>query len=167
MQGRAPWLVLLCSFGLLACDTQPSLPGTALGTYSVKAAIHTNTCGDQLGAPDPWAFDAELSRDGNLLYWRQNGQLLSGALDEVSGAKIVSSQSDQVGKNSSCSMTRTDTLAIKLGTSAAPDVKGGLTFGFSVPASSCSDLLASNGGTYTALPCQIVYTLTATQSKAP
>jgi hypothetical protein len=167
MQGRALCLVVLCSFGLVACDTQPSLPGTPLGTYSVKAAIHANSCGAQLGAPDPWAFDAELSRDGNLLYWRQNGQLLSGALGETSEAKIVSSQADQVGASGNCSMTRTDTLAVKLGSEAAPGITGGLVFDFSVAASSCGDLLVSNGGSYDALPCKIEYTLTATQSKAP
>ena len=163
MKGRLLCFAFLCPGWLMSCDTQPSLPGTALGTYSIQAAMHANSCGDQLGAPDPWAFDAELSRDGDLLYWRQNGQLLSGSLDSSAKATISSSQADQVGSNSNCSMTRTDTLAVVLGTDPAPPLSGGLTFGFDAPVATCSDLLLSHGGSYTALPCTIEYTLTATK----
>jgi hypothetical protein len=167
MQARALCLAFLGSLGLMACDTQPSMPGTALGTYSVQAAMHANSCGAQLGAPDPWTFDADLSRDGQLLYWRQNGQVLDGSIDSGSKTSIASSQAAQIGSNSQCSMTRTDTLALTLSAEATPSITGGLTFHFDAPASACASLLTSNGGIYAVLPCQVEYTLKASQSKAP
>lgn len=164
--------VLLLGSGLLAasCADPAPMPGTPLGTYRMEAFIESNSCGNALGASNPLILFVDLSRENDQLHWRQNGMMMSGKLDSEARTSIVSTQSGPVGQagaGGGCSMARTDTLAVKLGSEAPPVLTGSLTFAFEGDTSSCADQLVVNGGFYDALPCQIAYKLAAEQSKAP
>lgn len=167
---RLPLLLLasLCAWG---CDTTASMPGKPLGTYAVSAKLSQNTCGADLGAPDPWNFNAEISRDDQQLHWRQGGPLIvSGPVDEAGQAKITSTQtgqSGQTGAGAGCGLGRTDTLLVKLGAGDPPGaLSGQLTFAFtSDDAPACASQLKPAGGAYDALPCQLVYELSAEREK--
>jgi hypothetical protein len=138
------------------------MPGTPLGTYKVVAQSTANTCG--LGAPNPWTFDAQLSRDGATLYfsWMNGTPPVSGTIDGTQ-ATVDDTQTGNVdGTDASlgpCTMTRQDHLTIDVPAAGAP-FSGTLTYAFSISAGSdCSDQLAAAGGSYSALPCTIAYSL--------
>ncbi len=57
-----------------SCKPEEALPGTALGSFAVTAVLSTNSCGSGLDPTNPWKFDAELSLDGNTLYFRGNDE---------------------------------------------------------------------------------------------
>lgn len=152
--------VLPLALLLVGCERTATLPGTPLGTFQVSAAIVENTCGE-LGAPDPWSFRAELAREENVLHWRQEGRKISGTMIDPSRAKITEVQLGQTGAQGRCVMERSDTLQLDLPAQDPPEgFLGSLTFAFAVEdAGACADLMASQGGAYAALPCQIRYDL--------
>jgi hypothetical protein len=163
----------VCLLSMPACEQPAALPGEPLGTFEIQATISSNSCGAGLGAPNPYVFSAELSREDKRLHWRQNGVIVSGTIDSSAQAVITSTQTgeaaDQAGNRSGCVVTHTDTLTVKLGAEDPPTTLGG-TLGFNftveVPANCIGQLVAS-GGTFDDLPCQALYTLTATRTKAP
>jgi len=164
-------LLALLALGpsLSSCAEPAPMPGTPLGTYTIQAAISQNTCGAGTGAPDPWTFDVELSREPDQLHWRQKGVILSGSLDDARQAKITSTQRGQVGNDgkANCSMERTDTVLVTLGQEDPPTLSGTISFSFKSDGSAaCEGQLLANGGIYTALPCQLTYAMTA-HSRGP
>jgi hypothetical protein len=125
----------------------------------------TNTCG--LGAPDPWTFDVQLSREGSTLYWSwmDGSPLASGALSSSDQATITDTTTGNVdGTEASlgpCTMQRGTSLAITLGDgsfTATMDYSFAVTTG-----ADCDDQLASSGGQYEALPCTVTYDLTGSK----
>jgi hypothetical protein len=158
----------LAAGSLCACRDQV-LPGDDYGRYKVTGQTTTNTCGAGLDAPNPWVFDAELSRDGNTIYWSwlDNGAPVSGALVSATHASITSSTSANVDGDdagvSPCALTRADDIEITLPATAPPSTfSGTISYSFAVlSGSTCGDQLASAGGTYAALPCSVSYTFTA------
>jgi hypothetical protein len=66
-------------------------------------------------------------------------------------------------------MSRDDTIVISLGSAAeVTSVSGTLNFLFSTRSGSdCSSQLASSGGPYDELPCDLDYSFTGTRTKAP
>ncbi|MFO0660807.1 MAG: hypothetical protein U0165_13385 [Polyangiaceae bacterium] len=153
------------------CGTKSSMPGTALGTFSIEATLSSDTCGDGLGAPSPWSFDVELSKDDDTLYWKQDGAMVSGSISsEV--ATISGSQTSEDTTDAgvvTCAMTRADTIKVNLGAETdVTSISGTVTFVFSVVSgTSCSSELAANGGSYDTLPCTISYSYEGTRTKAP
>jgi hypothetical protein len=144
------------------------MPGTQLGTYKVVAQSTTNTCG--LNAPNPWTFDAQLSREGSTLYWSwmDGSPLASGTIDGNAHATIDDTQSANVdGTDASlgpCSMSRQDRLEIAVPTTAGAPFSGTLAYAFSVSAGSdCSDQLTAGGGQYDTLPCTLTYSISGKQ----
>ncbi len=149
------------------CSDQP-LPGTDYGRYKVTGQTSVNSCGQGLDEPDPWVFDAEVSRDGAMIYWSwlDDSAPLSGPLVS-SHASITTNQSANVDSNDAgagpCTMTRNDDLELNFATGTPPaSFSGTISYSFSVPSgSTCADQLTSGGGTYATLPCTLTYTITA------
>jgi hypothetical protein len=164
---------LLFAAGLLAgaCACSPTpLPGAQLGTFRVVANSKGNTCG--LGAPDPWAFDAQLSRNGALVYWSwmDGSPLLSGPVDSSSKAEIQDEQTGNVDGTDAglgpCTMERQAVLDLDLSGAATGSFRGSIVYTFSAASGAdCSDQLASAGagGQYGALPCTITYSMVGTK----
>jgi hypothetical protein len=160
---------LLLPLGLDGCSDSP-LPGTLLGTYAVVGQSQTNTCG--LGAPDPWKFDVQLSKDGMILYWSwlDGSPPASSPLSAELQATLTASQTGNVdgtgdGGVGPCTMARSDTIGLTLGDESPPNgFTGTLSYVFSVlSGSNCADQLTSSGGQYDALPCTIAYSITASR----
>jgi hypothetical protein len=151
-----------------ACQATP-LPGTNYGTYKVTGTTETNTCGTDLGAPDPWVFDAQVSKDGETIYWSwmDGNAPLSGALAATTASLTTSTTGDVDPTDAGagpCTMTRADTVDITFPSGSPPpsSLTGTITYAFTVPSgSTCTDQLASAGGQYAALPCTLAYTFTA------
>ena len=160
-------LALLFPVVLACCGASDSLPGTSLGTYSVKGSVSTNTCGASLGATDPYEFDALLSKDGTTLYWKYSDQssYVSGTLDSSNNSTIAVTTQAATDDSGTCIMSRTDTLVITLNSGTSPSAfTGTLSYAFSVANSSdCSSQLSASGGSYQTLPCTVTYALTATK----
>jgi hypothetical protein len=160
-----PWAAV--AVASLASCSPTALPGAQLGTFKVTGTSTTNTCG--IGAPNPWTFDVELSRDGSTLYWSwmdgspPSSGTLTGSADAQ--ATITDSTTGNVdGTDASlgpCTLQRDDDLALTI---ASTSFTGTLTYSFSVAsASDCNDQLSSAGGQYDALPCTVTYSLTGSR----
>jgi hypothetical protein len=152
------------SLALVACSATP-MPGTQLGTFKVVAKSKSNTCG--LGAPDPWTFDVQLSRNGSTLYWSwmDGSPLVSGAIDGQSHASLTNTQTGNLDGTDAglgpCTMQRSDDLEVDLPSASGGSFTGTLGYSFSVPAGAdCSDQLTGSGGQFEALPCAVSYTMT-------
>ena len=139
-----------------------------LGTYKVQGVPQSNTCG--LSAPNPWAFDVQLSQKDGTLYWSflDGSPVLSGPLNAsqalIESAAQANVDSSPDGAPGPCVMGRQDSIDVTLGMGSPPaGFSGTLSYAFSVPTgSNCSDQLVASGGTYDALPCAITYSITAT-----
>jgi hypothetical protein len=157
------------AFAFAACDDPSALPGTALGTFSVTAKSASNTCGTALGLPDPWTFDAKMSKDGTKLYWNQaDAQIYSGDLDSAGTTATITATSSSLADDagfSPCVIGRTDTLKIVLDNASTPSsVSGTIAFAFQASsANDCAMSLAVNGGTFQTLPCNVAYQFTGTK----
>ncbi len=159
--------VSLAAAALPSCNDQ-ALPGTVYGMYKVTGQTSANTCGAALEAPDPWVFDAQISKDGATLYWSwmDGSSPLSGPL-AASSATLTTSVEANVDATDAglgpCTMARADAIDLVLGAgSPPPSFTGSISYSFTVPSgSTCTDQLTSAGGTYATLPCTISYAVTA------
>ena len=147
-----------------------TMPGTTLGMYEVSGTIQSNTCGANTGAPNPWTFTVQLSKDSTTLYWNWldgtpllSGPLVSGVTTTIDGTEADNLGGPDAGLDS-CSMQRADTLALTLASESAPATfTGTMTYAFSVTSGNCAAQMSSGGGMYDVLPCSTVYTLAATK----
>jgi hypothetical protein len=162
-------LVILAAAPAASCADQ-AMPGTIWGDYAVVGTSTANTCGAGQGAPDPWKFTVELSKDGSKLYWNwlDSNPAVAGVL--VSNSTTISaSQQSNVDSSEAgagaCTMERDDTLTVTVGSGTTPTTfTGTMTYSFAATSgSSCADQLTTSGGTYAALPCSMAYTLSATK----
>jgi hypothetical protein len=147
-----------------------TMPGTTLGTYAVAGTIQTNTCGTNTGAPNPWSFTIQLSKDSTNLYWNwlDGRPLMSGPMATGAAINFDSTEADNLGGPDSgltaCTMQRADNLSVTLGTDAQTSTfTGTMTYAFTVVSGSCAAEMSSAGGEYDTLPCTLEYTLTATK----
>jgi hypothetical protein len=158
---------------VLAACTETSMPGTQLGTFKISATPTSNTCGAAMAAPSTWTFDVELSRDSDLIYWRQNDKLVSGAIGANRTAKIQTEVTSVVVASGpgvvGCAMNRADTVTVTLPSDAeVTSVSGTISMAVSiVEGSDCSTQLVAYGGTYDAIPCTVEMSYTAARIKAP
>ena len=158
-----------------ACTQNASLPGTALGNYSVVGTLGTNTCGSGVGPASPWDFTVEMSQDDTTLYMAQTD-----GSDEVSGTLVSTSATltsvvttnvdgSEAGGPGLCDLTSSTTFVLKLAAGATPASFTGTvvyTYAAATGVSSttnCQDQLSSSGGTYATLPCSVNYTVTGTR----
>jgi hypothetical protein len=161
-------LALYAGVATSGCSDQ-ALPGTMFGMYKVTGQASTNSCGSGLDAPDPWVFDAQLSQEGTTIYWSwmDGNAPLSGPLVSTEHASITADESANVDATDAglgpCTMARADDIELALAAgSPPPSFTGTISYSFTVPSgSTCTDQLASAGGTYAALPCSVSYTVTA------
>jgi hypothetical protein len=158
--------VLACLIG--GCGNP--LPGTLLGTYQVTATGQSNSCGSALGAPTSDQFDVQISKDSGTLYWSwlNDSPIASGVLSSSNQATLTATQSLNVDGTDAgagpCTMTRTDTLVVTLGSGTPPSTfSGTLSYAFGAAAGAdCSDQLTSGGGMYAELPCEVAFTIAGT-----
>jgi len=171
-------LVLLIS-ELAACvAASSSLPGTALGNYSVVSTLGSNTCGSGIAAQNPWNFSAELSQDGTTLYLanKDGSDEVSGLLDSTNeqAATLVAAETANVdGTDASnpgtCNLTMSTTIDLTLSAESPPKTfTGKATYTYSVATAvssttNCTDQLSSSGGKYSTLPCTVEYSLKASR----
>jgi hypothetical protein len=157
----------------LAACTDTAMPGTQLGTFKMTATPTSNTCGAAMAAPAEWTFDFELSKDADLVYWRQNGKLVSGPIGANRTAKIETEVTSVVVASGpgvvGCVMKRADTVTVVLPSDTdVASVSGTISMAISmVDGSDCQTQLAVYGGTYDAIPCTVDLSYTATRIKAP
>lgn len=154
-----------------ACSGKdPYSPGTKLGTFHVTAALTHTSCG---ATPNPWEFDVKLNHDGSTLYWIQGGAPIEGRIDPSARAQLEAEIVEEVraadprGMRGACALARTDALALTLlGSDAAPTTDPALATGFNgqlvftfapTPESDCADQIATAGGGFEALPCEVHY----------
>jgi hypothetical protein len=163
---------LAAAIALAAC-TDTAMPGTPLGTFKMNATPTSNTCGAAMAAPSTWTFDFELSKDADLVYWRQNGKLVSGAIGANRTAKIETEVTSVVVASGpgvvGCVMKRADTVTVTLPSDAdVTSVSGTISMAVSmVEGSDCQTQLVVYGGTYDAIPCTVELSYTAARTKAP
>jgi hypothetical protein len=162
---------LLCLSVVVLVALSPAcgnpLPGTMLGTYHVTADSQTNGCG--LSAPDPWVFDVELSNDDGSLYWSwmDGSSPIYAPLSSGTATLTDSVESNVDGTDAGagpCTMSRDDSVLVELGSGSPPgSFTGSITYNFAAAAGAdCADQLTGAGGQYEALPCTIVYSMSAT-----
>ena len=163
--------IAIATLGVLtACiGTNRYDPGTPLGTFSVSAAVTSNSCQE---SPNPWVFAVQLSEEPGELFWIQNDVPIEGALDSSGNFTMSSTSTDVVvaaddAGRGGCTMQRVDTLEGVTSGSPVTGLTGTLSYAFTVSSGDCSSQLASQGGTYHALPCTIAFDLTATRTAAP
>ncbi|MEO7033145.1 MAG: hypothetical protein ABI548_04770 [Polyangiaceae bacterium] len=173
-------LFLAAMVGIGSCAPAATLPGTALGTYSVVGTLGTNTCGSGIGADNPWDVTVQLSQDdGPTLYLAQ-----SDGSNEVTGAasaavsasatttgsltSVVTANVDgsDAGAEGHCDLTLATTFTLSLAAgSPPPSFKGTAVYVYSAATvasnSDCTDQLSSSGGKYSTLPCTVNYSLSA------
>ena len=175
----------LVLFGVIlaaACSGKdPYNPGTPMGTFHVSATLASSTCGE---VPNPWEFDVKLAHEEATLFWIQGGPPVSGIMDRTARAKLTATDSrelraeDPRRKLRGCTVARDDVVDVALAgekadtpiTNAADATRfnGKLTYRFSpTEGSDCSDQTLDQGGDFAALPCEVAYDLTATQTKKP
>jgi hypothetical protein len=173
MNSRTRLGAFLATATALAACTDTAMPGTQLGTFKISATPTSNTCGAAMAAPGTWSFDFELSREGDVLYWRQNDKLFSGPVGANNTAKIESGVTSQLvapdAGVAGCMMTRADTITVTLPSSGeVTSVSGTISFAISmVDGSDCASQIAAYGGPYDAIPCTMDLTYTAARTKAP
>lgn len=150
-------------FLLTGCTPQSSLPGTSLGTFSTTATLTANTCGASLGAPDPWTFDAVLSKDGSTIYWQQGDSTANSGVLDSSNKVTMTVTSTDASDGGACTMSETDTLVATFDSATSPASASGtiaLQFGAS-STTDCASALSTNGGSYQTLPCTVSYSFTS------
>jgi hypothetical protein len=158
----------------LGCNPSSTLPGTALGTYSVTGTLGSNLCGSNLGAPSNWDFTVQLSQDGSTLYWEwSDGTQLSNTLTSSTTATLTSATTANVDGTEAgegpCNLESTTSIELTLGAGSPPgSFSGSITYTFAAATgvsttTDCTDQLSASGGTYDTLPCSATYALTATR----
>ncbi len=165
-------LALGAAFGAPGCfGTDPYAPGEGLGIFRVNGTLVTTTCGT---TPNPWAFDVRLRFEKNTLYWVQGGAPIAGSVDAAAHTSLTSTNvldirpADARTKTAACSMSRQDVVDVVLAPVTLPvddlagvtSFSGTLTYHFApTEGSDCSDQVTDSGGDFTALPCDVRYTL--------
>lgn len=150
------------------CQAQTALPGTALGTFAVTAVLSSNSCGSGLKPTNPRKFDAEMSLDGNTLYFREKGEEeVSAPLDSDNTAVCTSVENSAAPNDSSCTISLKSIATIELDSADSPKTSSG-SFRFEYSAVGnhhCASQLSENGGVYDELPCAIEYSYTALKTE--
>lgn len=162
-----------------------------LGTFAVTSEMRSNTCGPQVAEVLSRAmFDVDLALRSDTLIWTPRGATQArGAYNSGTGTfrlideqTVVVAQPDPRREIVGCALTRADVIEGVVDWSSAD---GGVddvpTFGQDAsaapramgfrgtetvvwgptPGSDCRGLLGAQQGQFTALPCELTYTLTA------
>lgn len=162
MRSRAAVAVLTMVVGCSGSD----MPGSSLGTYAVTGTTTQNACGPGVNAPEPWAFNVMLSRQGETVFWSwlDHRPMLSSKID---GARLSLSGNTadvvgpSVGDQGPCSLAREDRVDVTFDAATPPGAfSGTVSYEFTpVPGTPCDGLLASRGGALAAMPCKVTYTV--------
>ena len=162
--------ILVVLFASAACSGKdPFNPGKPLGTFHVTGKLSQTTCGP---APDPWEFDVRLSHEGGTLYWVQGGTPISGIVGNDRRVVLEAQEqrelraADARARTPACSVVREDELDVALAGEGEQRLDkledttrfvGKLVYRFTpTDGSDCAD-----EPTFTALPCQVAYDVTA------
>jgi hypothetical protein len=160
-----------------ACAPAPTLPGTALGTYSVVGTLGANTCGSGINAINPWNVTFDLSEDSTTLYLAKTdgsdevfGPLATSGTTPATLTSVVTANVDgnDAGAAGPCNLTLSTSFSVLLPSGAMPPTfTGTALYSYSVAtvsaSSNCTDQLSDSGGQYATLPCTVSYTLTGTR----
>lgn len=154
---------LVASVVAACTGTDRTRPGTAVGTFTVTAALEEDDCGD---APDPWSFAIELRRDRSSLYWVQGGVPIEGSLDANRSATLASTTqvearaADRKAGVEACVLVREDSMVVTLGTDPVDRFTGSLTYRFRAEeGSDCLGVVGQAPGAPRRVPCTVRYRL--------
>jgi hypothetical protein len=154
----AAWLCLSCSGALAKGDGRAF--GDDLGRFHVSANLKSSTCGaGALSPPEDWKFDVFLSHEDERLFWNTGADAVEGTL-AGDGRFELTSQVNVDSGTASCSFERTDEAAGTLDDTRAPrHLEGSLSYRFEAAGADCAGAAEQAG--FAALPCRLVYGLTA------
>jgi hypothetical protein len=149
------------------------VPGEALGTFHVTAALEASSCGPgALGSADSWEFDVKLSRDGSRIFWLNGAAPVAGHVDPDGRTfgfettvmvEVEPARAERPG----CLVERVDRAAGTLEETGAEvtGFDGTLGYAYSTASDSdCSSLVGVTGG-FAALPCSLSYGMAAQQTE--
>ena len=175
------WPIALCAI-LLLCSScvgrgqDAHEPGDRLGTYHATGALQADTCqAAVLGVTAQWAFDVQLSRQDDTLYWLNGQEAIPGTIasdgesfDFESGVQVTLAAAQ--GVNPGCIVNRTDAANGKLSSSSTTDVKSfsvNMSFTYAAQTGTqCGGFVGVQDG-FAGLPCTVSYTLTADRTALP
>jgi len=171
--------ILLC---LLACSQQ--FPGESVGTYQVTGALEENTCGiTTFYVPDPLEMVVELRSDTERAYYMPEGQPMLQGIPQAEDSYRFRTQgtaqladADPINGYPPCVVARAETIEVSVveeelladggvqdeeEEEAEPTLLGTQLLEIApMPDTYCLPFLATHGGTFETLPCQISYELT-------
>jgi hypothetical protein len=154
-------------------DHDARVPGEALGTFHVTAALEASSCGPgALGSTDSWEFDVKLSRDGSRLFWLNGAAPVAGHVDPDGRSfgfetTVTVEVQPARGKLPGCLVERVDRAAGTLEETEGEvtGFDGTLDYAYSTASESdCSSLVGVTGG-FAALPCSLGYQMAAEQTE--
>ena len=179
LDSRSGLLASVCGLVVFlgACAPAPTLPGTALGTYSVVGTLGSNTCGSGINAMNPWDTTFDLSEDSTTLYLAKTdgsdevlGPLPTSSTSPATLISVVTANVDgnDAGAAGPCNLTLSTSFSVLLPAGAMPQTfTATASYSYSVATvsadSNCTDQLSDSGGQYATLPCTVNYTLTGTR----
>jgi hypothetical protein len=175
MRRRVVCAILLLCTGCIGRGQDAHEPGDRLGTFHATGALTSDTCqAAVLGVTSTWAFDVQLSREGDTLYWLNGQEAIPGTIASdgttfafQSGVEVPLQAAQ--GAQPGCTMLRSDTANGVLASSTT-DVASfsiEMSFGYSVESGSqCAGWVGVQGG-FATLPCSVSYKLTAQRTALP
>jgi hypothetical protein len=127
-----------------------------------------------LGVTPNWAFDVELSRETDTLYWLNGEEAIPGTIaadgktfDFESGVQVTLQAAQ--GVNPGCIIDRSDAGNGKL-SSSSTDVKSfsiNLSFAYAQESDTqCAGFVGVEGG-FASLPCTVAFAMTAERTALP
>jgi hypothetical protein len=167
---------LVLSGGCVGHAQDAHEPGDRLGTYHATGKLVSDSCqATVLGVSSDWQFDVKLSRQSHTLYWINGEEAIPGTIanDGVSfgfqsGVEVTLQASR--GTRPGCVIQRTDNASGELSSSSTTDVPHfdvDMSFNYAVKSGSeCAGFVGVEGG-FSALPCNVSYTLSAKRTALP
>jgi hypothetical protein len=172
-------LLLLSGCGDIFGNKDPHQPGNDLGMFRATASLLQSSCGSgALGSPSSWQFDVKLSRGDRVLFWHNGAEVISGSLAEdgvtfaFDAGIVMDMRTEEDLGWPPCSVARRDhaegTLAAAEADTSVDSFSAQLSYEFKpTQDSECADLVTGETPVFAALPCAIIYQVSAVRTDAP
>lgn len=171
-----------------ACG-EPGYPGDNVGAFTVAGAITSNTCGTNIPLVNPLSFTVELRDDRGVAYWRRpQSALFTGVWSGhqftfATQEEVRAIEPDPVNGVAGCLLIQSVTILGAVASendggifpdggdadagvmSSATGFSGTQTITYTPQTGSdCTALVPPLGSQVAALPCSVIYTLSATRT---